>query len=144
MSFLVLVCFGQWYKNLFVFLGLYPRPPRLVYNVCGLACIFDYLKWVFTSFILSFLGGEDRGVPAIRMCVLFCFIKQTLGNHYGTWVPRERAKGIRIHDWISPTSLLTLCPFFFSFLGGMPNLITGLKSQTLTLCVGLSQLLLVL
>jgi len=32
MGFFVFVFFWQWYKNLFVFLGLYPSPPRLVYQ----------------------------------------------------------------------------------------------------------------
>jgi len=144
MRLFVLVIFGQWYKNLFVFLGLYPHPPRLVHNVCGLVCIFDYLKWVFASFFLSVLGGEDRGIPASG-CVS-CFV--LLNRHWGIITvpgflesePRGYASMIEFRR--HPSSPCTLS--FFPFLGGTPNLKTGLKSQTLSLCIRLSQLLLVL
>jgi len=43
----------------------------------------------------------------VCVCLLFCFIKPILGNHYGPGIS-WRAKGACSHDWESPTYLVTL------------------------------------
>jgi len=43
-------------------------------------------------------------------CVLFCFFKPILGNHYGSGVSARGSQGGCTHDPRSPTSLLTMSP----------------------------------
>ena len=66
--FFVFVFFWQWYKNILVFLGLYPSPPRLVYGGTKHNC-----EWFARTPFHQNRSNRQKS-PFWCVCVLLCLL----------------------------------------------------------------------